>query len=253
MSAAQRAPARTRDGATDDDRNRVADDVLRRLRTETAAEHQAVEESLDLLSPDLSRDRLVDVLTRMHGFWQAAEDDLDAWADAHPADARRPGFGRAAEAARAAGAAAHPAAARRVDGAARHRSDLFAAALSALGAAPADPADGPQLPAVPDTDAALGRLYVLEGSSLGGVFIDRHLATLPQLASAGRMSCFSPYGERTGAMWHALRTVTRARVAEGGDAGRVVHAARQTFGALAAWCSSVEPRRATPLISEVTA
>jgi heme oxygenase len=229
MSAAQRAPARTRDGATDDDRNRVADDVLRRLRTETAAEHQAVEESLDLLSPDLSRDRLVDVLTRMHGFWQAAEGDLDAWADAHPADAER------------------------VDWAARHRSDLFAADLSALGAAPADPADGPQLPAVPDTDAALGRLYVLEGSSLGGVFIDRHLATLPQLAFAGRMSCFSPYGERTGAMWHALRTVTRARVAEGGDAGRVVSAARQTFGALATWCSPVEPRRAAPLLSEVTA
>src|SRR3954469_15692775 len=225
MRAAQPPPPPPRDGATDDDGNRVADDVLRRLRTETAAEHQAVEESLDLLSPDLSRDRLVDVLTRMHGFWQAAEDDLDAWADAHPADARR------------------------VDWAARHRSDLFAADLSALGAAPlsalgappADPADGPQLPAVPDTDAALGRLYVLEGSSLGGVFIDRHLATLPQLASAGRMSCFSPYGERTGAMWHALRTVTRARVAEGGDAGRVVSAARQTFGALAAWCSPVEP------------
>jgi heme oxygenase (biliverdin-IX-beta and delta-forming) len=228
MSAAHQAPDRTAAGTEDGDR--VADDVdvLRRLRTETAAEHQAVEESLDLLSPDLSRDRLVDVLTRMHGFWQAAEADLDGWADAHPADAER------------------------VDWAARHRSDLFAADLAALGAAPADPADGPELPAVPDTDAALGRLYVLEGSSLGGVFIDRHLATLPQLAATGRMSCFSPYGERTGAMWHAFRTVTRARVAAGGDAGRLVDAARQTFGALATWCSPVQPRRAVPLVSEVS-
>src|SRR3954452_17911424 len=117
MSAARQAPARTRDGATNDDGNRVAEDVLRRLRTETAAEHQAVEESLDLLSPDLSRDRLVDVLTRMHGFWQAAEADLDRWGGAPPADAER------------------------VDWAARRRSELFAADLAALGAAPADPGD----------------------------------------------------------------------------------------------------------------
>jgi heme oxygenase len=231
MSAAQPAPVRTRDGATDDG-DRVADDtdVLRRLRTETAAEHEAVEGILDLLSPDLTRERLVDVLTRMHGFWQAAEAGLDAWADAHPGDAAR------------------------VDWAARRRSDLFAADLAALGAT--SPSPRPQLPEVPDTDAALGRLYVLEGSSLGGVLIDRHLATLPQLAAAGRLSCFSPYGERTGAMWHAFRSVTRARVADGGDAGRMVDAARQTFGALAAWCGAPPPaeqRRSASSMSEVTA
>jgi heme oxygenase (biliverdin-IX-beta and delta-forming) len=227
MSAARQAPARTRDGATDDG-ERVTDDVdvLRRLRTETAAEHEAVEGTLDLLSPDLSRDRLVGVLTRMHGFWQAAEAGLEDWAGGHPDDAAR------------------------VDWPARRRSHLFAADLAALGAAA--PSPRPELPAVPDTDAALGRLYVLEGSSLGGVFIDRHLATLPQLASAGRMSCFSPYGERTGAMWHAFRSVTRARVAAGGDAGRLVAAARQTFGALATWCGGPAQRSPLPT-SEVTA
>lgn len=206
-------------GATDDG-NRVTEDVLRRLRTETATEHRAVEDSLDLLSPALTRDRLVDVLTRMHGFWQSAEAGLDDWAAAEPTDAAGVGWAR------------------------RHRSRLFADDLAALGAAPA--ADVPGLPGVPDTDAALGRLYVLEGSSLGGVFIDRHLATLPQLAAAGRLTSFSPYGEQTGAMWHAFRTVTRARVAGGGDADRLVGAARETFGALASWCGarpSVEQRR----------
>jgi heme oxygenase len=187
-------------------------DVLRRLRSETSAEHQAVEDTLDLLSPDLTRDRLVDVLTRMHGFWAAAEAGLDAWAHAHPADAER------------------------VDWSGRHRTALFAADLAALGAVAAG---RPELPDVPDTDTALGRLYVLEGSSLGGVFIDRHLATLPQLVDAGRLSAFSPYGQRTGAMWHAFRTVTRARVVEGGDADRLVGAARQTFGALASWCGAM--------------
>jgi heme oxygenase len=186
-------------------------DVLSRLRRETAGDHQVVEQTLDLLSPDLTRDRLVDVLTRLHGFWAAAEAGLDAWAHAHPADADRVGWS------------------------CRRRTALFAADLAALGGAP----DGaPELPDVPGTDAALGRLYVLEGSSLGGVFIDRHLATLPQLAGAGRLSSFSPYGEQTGAMWHGFRSVTRERVAAGGDADRVVGAARETFGALARWCAA---------------
>ena len=190
-------------------------DVLRRLRTETAQEHQAVEDTLDLLSPGLTRDRLADVLTRMHGFWLAAEASLDAWARAEPADATA------------------------VTWPGRRRATLFAADLATLGAPPA--ATRPALPSVADTDAALGRLYVLEGSSLGGVFIDRHLATLPQLSDVGRLSAFSPYGEQTGAMWHAFRTVTRARIADGGNADRLVAAARETFGALAGWCGAPAP------------
>jgi heme oxygenase len=222
MTSEAHASSSSGTGATDDG-NRVTEDVLRRLRTETATEHRAVEDSLDLLSPTLTRDRLVGVLTRMHGFWQAAEAGLDGWAAAEPTDAAGVGW-------------AH-----------RRRSHLFADDLAALGAEPAD--DVPGLPDVPGTDAALGRLYVLEGSSLGGVFIDRHLATLPQLAATGRLTSFSPYGDQPGAMWHAFRTVTRARVAGGGDADRLVGAARQTFSALASWCgapSSVEQRRFAP-------
>ncbi|TWH71970.1 heme oxygenase [Modestobacter roseus] len=199
-----------------DDGNRMADDgdVLRRLRTETATEHRAVEDALDLLDPELTRARLVTALTRMHGFWCAAEAGLDAWAAAEPADATRVGWSR------------------------RRRSHLFAADLAELDA-PATPVDQPHLPPVAGTDTALGRLYVLEGSSLGGVFIDRHLATLPHVAAPGALRAFSPYGAETGAMWHAFRSATRERVAGGGDAERVVASARETFGALAVWCGAV--------------
>src|SRR4051794_16775323 len=64
-----------------------ATDVLRRLPEEPAAEPGAVEAPLDLLEPDLPRDRLVQALTAMHGFWQAAEAGLDTGARACPADA----------------------------------------------------------------------------------------------------------------------------------------------------------------------
>ena len=185
------------------------DDVLHLLRTGTAAEHGAVERTLDLLDPYLDRARLTGVLTRMHGFWRAAEDGLDDWAGRFPTDAAA------------------------VTWDARRRAGLFAADLDALDAAPS--AHEPRLAPVPGTDEALGRLYVLEGSTLGGTFIDRHLAGLPQLSGV-RLRAFSPYGGETGAMWHAFRGVTRARVARGGNPDVMLAAATGTFRALARWC-----------------
>jgi len=187
-------------------------DVLRMLRTGTAAEHADLERSLDLLDPALERARLTGVLGRMHGFWQAAEAGLDAWAARFPADAEQVSWDR------------------------RRRAGLFAADLAVLGVREATA--GPELPAPAGTDEALGRLYVLEGSTLGGAFIDRHLATVPGLAGL-RLRAFSPYGAETGAMWHGFRRAARQHVSAGGDAGAMVAAARQTFRALAFWCRPV--------------
>ncbi|WP_029431345.1 biliverdin-producing heme oxygenase [Blastococcus sp. URHD0036] len=186
-------------------------DVLRRLRTATAAEHERVEETLGLTDPLLTRDRLATVLALMHGFWLAAEEGLDDWAAREPADAGALQWDR------------------------RRRAALFAGDLATLGS-PGGPPERPALPAVADTDEALGRLYVLEGSTLGGTFIDRHLATLPDLSDGVRLRAFSPYGSQTGAMWHAFRRATRAHVDGGGDADAVVEAARTTFTVLADWC-----------------
>jgi heme oxygenase len=135
------------------------DDVLHRLRAGTADEHQDVERTLDLLDPELDRTRLAWVLGRMHGFWVAAQAGLGAWAAHHPADADDVSWPR------------------------RRRAAFFAADLRALGGN--GTAEPPKLPAIADTDQALGRLYVLEGSTLGGTFIDRHLTSLPHLSDVG--------------------------------------------------------------------
>jgi heme oxygenase (biliverdin-IX-beta and delta-forming) len=197
------------DDAARRDARSTDDDVLRLLRTGTAAGHEDVERTLDLLDPALSRERLAAVLDLMHGFWRAAEAGLDAWAARCPADAGRLEWPR------------------------RRRTALFGSDLAALGATASD--RSPELPPVPGTDAALGRMYVLEGSTLGGVFIDRHLATLPGLAGVP-VRAFSPYGSETGAMWAAFRRATRARAADGGDTGAMLAAARATFADLADWC-----------------
>jgi heme oxygenase (biliverdin-IX-beta and delta-forming) len=192
-------------------------DVLAAVRGGTAEFHETVERTLDLLDPGLDRQRLTAVLERLHGFWTAAEAGLDAWAHRRPADAARLQWAR------------------------RRRARLFAADLTALGAPSAGPAV-PELPDVPGSDDALGRLYVLEGSTLGGTFIDRHLSGLPTLGEGVRVRAFSPYGPETGAMWHAYRQATREHVAAGGDPRRVVAAARETFGALAEWCRPLADR-----------
>jgi heme oxygenase len=192
--------------------DRATSDVLRMLRTGTATEHEDVERTLGLLDPALTPSRLTEVLTRMHGFWLAAEAGIEEWARHCPADAAAVTWAR------------------------RRRADLFTADLKALGAGPA--AATPGLADVDGTDAALGRMYVLEGSTLGGTFIDRHLSGLPQFAGV-RLRSFSPYGAETGAMWHAFRRTARDRVAAGGDADAMVASARDTFAALAAWCRPV--------------
>ena len=189
------------------------------LRAGTAAEHADLERSLDLLDPRLDRTRLIDLLTRMHGFWQAAEAGLDAWAARFPLDAHDVAWTR------------------------RRRAALFASDLATLGAPGTEV--GPQLPAPAGTDEALGRLYVLEGSTLGGAFIDRHLTTVPELSGL-RLRAFSPYGPETGAMWHGFRRAARERVAAGGDAATMVAAARQTFAALAAWCRPATAEERVP-------
>ena len=195
------------------------DDVLRLLRTGTAAEHRAVEDSLDLLDPDLDRARLAHVLGLMHGFWVAAEDGLDEWAGRLPDDAAALHWSR------------------------RRRAGLFAADLAALGAPV--PVGAPGLPDVRGTDEALGRMYVLEGSTLGGTFIDRHLAALPSFAGV-QLRAFSPYGAATGSMWAAFRRATRAHVRDGGDPGRILASARGTFSALAEWCGPAARARRVP-------
>ena len=100
--------------------DRTGVDVLRLLRSGTAAEHDSVERSLDLLDPDLDALRLTAVLTRMHVFWRAAEAGRDHWAARFPTDAESvTSFGR-------------------------RRAGLFAADPGTLGATPAD--GGPRLP-----------------------------------------------------------------------------------------------------------
>ncbi len=98
---------------------------------------------------------------------------------------------------------------------------------------------GPEIGALPQARPialagpaqAMGALYVLEGSTLGGRVIGRHIAAAHGLGGEG-LAYYSGHGPRTGAMWSAFR----ARLdAFDGEGETVVAAANATFDAMRLW------------------
>lgn len=76
--------------------------------------------------------------------------------------------------------------------------------------------------------AAMGALYVLEGSTLGGRVIGRHIAALHGIEGDG-LAYYRGYGPNTGAMW----AVFRARL--GGLSGDAAAEAAALASAIAAF------------------
>jgi heme oxygenase len=91
----------------------------------------------------------------------------------------------------------------------------------------------PFLPALHSFPTALGCLYVLEGATLGGQLMARHLAQTLQLGSANGAAFFNSYGADVGVMWKAFRSFVDAQQPAAADA--IVHGACVTFAALEQW------------------
>jgi heme oxygenase len=90
-----------------------------------------------------------------------------------------------------------------------------------------------------DTAAGLGWLYVLEGATLGGAVIARHVRRAGTVPAAA-LSFHTLYGRSLGARWREYHAAVAAWVGE--DARRadaVVAGALATFAALEDWCAPV--------------
>ncbi len=82
--------------------------------------------------------------------------------------------------------------------------------------------------------AALGGMYVLEGSVLGGAFIYKHLqATLGMEVIAGKATYFTAYGPETGSRWKVF--LQAFCLASSGMEEEVIESASQTFSILHQW------------------
>lgn len=93
----------------------------------------------------------------------------------------------------------------------------------------------PPLPGLPE---ALGCFYVLEGSTLGGQLILRHLKRHFADAPVGSFAFFRAYGDEAGPMWRAFGqalTAAAAQAASGDFDARVVRGAQDTFDTFGTW------------------
>ncbi|WP_288582855.1 biliverdin-producing heme oxygenase [uncultured Methylobacterium sp.] len=189
------------------------DDILARLRAETREAHEAIERDLAWETRVSTREGYRGLLARFWGFHAAWEPAL---AEVLADDAF---FGP------------------------RRRLDRLTADLHHLGLDDAAIRALPRPAAVPPRDRAeaFGSLYVLEGSTLGGQVIARHVTQ--QLGLTGEDGCryYRGHGRDTGAMWKAFR-LRLAEEAGTNGAEAIVASATRTFDTMRLWlCAPSDP------------
>lgn len=81
---------------------------------------------------------------------------------------------------------------------------------------------------------ALGSMYVMEGSTLGGIIIARQVERSLGLGRRNGCRYFRCYGDDTGPMWTNFRAELLARCGPD-DEGVVIATAQRTFEVLGSW------------------
>jgi len=180
---------------------------LDRLRRETQQEHLATEQAMPVMAPGLTPELYIKVLLNLHQLvcgWET-------WTTHHaPADLT----GMVQE---------------------RQRGHLIEQDLLSLGAAipqqiapfPAEDIPGLRVGAPEFCPSFLGAMYVMEGSTLGGQHIARHLEAVFDQHPCTCNAYFRGYGHETGALWQAFREVMLALPAE--DEVHAIAAAKAMF------------------------
>jgi heme oxygenase len=180
-------------------------DIATRLRQETAPEHAAIEAASGILHQGLTRDEYRRYLERWFGFLAPLEAELQ----------RLQVWGVLG-----------------LDPSERGKRQRLESDLGELGAVVcALPLAGlPELRGLPE---AVGSAYVIEGSTLGGRVLSRHVQTC--LGAEVPRSFLEVYGHDTGQRWHAFRAALASYALGRDTQDRVISGAKSTFRAFTRW------------------
>jgi heme oxygenase len=85
------------------------------------------------------------------------------------------------------------------------------------------------IPIINDNLQALGALYVIEGSTLGGQFICKMISQKLEIPSSGGFSFFLAYGEDTPDMWENFKKFINGKNLLQEEEKKVMDAANMTF------------------------
>jgi len=193
--------------------------ILKRLRSETQAQHSALESRMPLMDPAFSLADYWRLLARFHGYYVPLEARLVAWS-------RTEG--------------------QRINYAERVKVPELERDLYALGATADTIAQSPRCAALPElaTEAeGLGCLYVVEGSTLGGQVIRRLLQKSFGLSPESGVAFFSGYGAETGTRWKAFGGRLEEAAARLGQDDAIIAGANETFRTLGIWLENASHPR----------
>jgi heme oxygenase len=115
-----------------------------------------------------------------------------------------------------------------IDFPSRRKTPLLEKDLQVLGVQDSPSGSRPETLARANLDFALGCLYVLEGATLGGQVISRHLTTLG-IGPANGGLFFHGYGPRTGEMWKSFQSSATNYCTTGHQMDEAVNGAQWTF------------------------
>jgi len=179
--------------------------ILKRLKEETRVQHEEVEAAVDVMNQMFDLDDYKRLLGRFWSFYAAYEPALPA------VELKAAGF----------------------DYSERVKLPLIETDAKVLGLERNDV--GLELPDISSVAKAFGSLYVIEGSTLGGQVISRHLKQHLDITAENGGAFYAGYGQQTGPMWKAFGECL-TQFAEGKDVDdEIVAAAKATFASITKW------------------
>ena len=187
---------------------------LQNLRSQTAACHHALEQnplSIALLSNTVSIDDYTAYLKKLYGFVSGFENNVFPQLDSFLPDIEL-----------------------------RKKAHLITSDLLSQNLDIQDIAVLPDAffkSRYPTKAAAWGGMYVLEGSTLGGQIIKRHLQKNGNSGFRGSLY-FTAYGAETGAFWKNFLQHFCEAAQDPGDAEQIIKSAVETFTAIDTWITS---------------
>jgi heme oxygenase (biliverdin-IX-beta and delta-forming) len=93
-----------------------------------------------------------------------------------------------------------------------------------------------KLPRLEFATEILGSIYVVEGATLGGRIITKHVQDTLNILPISGGSFFQGYGDATAMMWHGMRQLLVDAASSVTAENAIVASAIETFAALRHWC-----------------
>lgn len=182
--------------------------ILQKLKESTRHQHEDVEGSVDVMNQMFSLEDYKRLISRFWAFYAAFEPTLPY------AELKEAGF----------------------DYSERRKLHWLEADAKVLGLESPDAFE--DLPDVSTLPKAFGSLYVVEGSTLGGAVIARHLKEHLGLTPENGGSFYASYGPMIGPMWKQFGEAITAYADGGANDDEIVESAKKTFDSINALFSN---------------